>query len=134
MTFGVLVGTIGTQLIATNTRQEMQMMANAKSLMRDREKLDKLDQKIADAIFDLGQAGVYISNLSTYQQRVNDIIKKYADQSDSFLTKDSEGSPQVAVVITALRDMNQAYKRFIAGGRTDGFDVFSQKYKDTLGI
>lgn len=80
LTFGVLVGTIGTQLIATNTRREMQMMANAKSLMRDREKLDKLDQEIANTIFDLGQAGVYVSNLSAYQQRVNDIISKYADQ------------------------------------------------------
>lgn len=114
VTFGVLVGTIGTQLVATNTRLELQMMANAKSLQRDRDKLDKLDQDIADTIFDLGEAGVYISNLSAYQQRVNDIIDKYAQGGDSFLVKNSDTAPQVAVIITALWDMNQAYKRFIA--------------------
>jgi hypothetical protein len=33
-----------------------------------------------------------------------------------------------------LWDMNQAYKRFIASSNTNGFDAFSRKYKDSLGI
>lgn len=53
VTFNVLMGTIGTQIVTSSVRQELAVMTNSKALMRDREKLDQLDQDIADTLFDL---------------------------------------------------------------------------------
>ncbi len=53
VTFGVLMESLGKQLIATSARQELQVMTNSKALIRDRQKLDKLDQSIADTLFEL---------------------------------------------------------------------------------
>lgn len=134
VTFNVLMSTIGTQIISSSARQEIAVMVNSKALMRDREKLDQLDQDISDTLFDLGQAGAFIANLQEYQQRASAIIKKYADQDGSFIEITGEPSPSASELIGGLWDLNQAYKRFIAEDKTDGFDVFSEKHGDTLWI
>lgn len=77
LTFSVLMGTIGTQIVATSARQELQVMTNSKALMRDWEKLDKLDQDIADTLLELGQAGVFVANVEDYKTRIKDIFDEY---------------------------------------------------------
>lgn len=134
LTFTVLMSTIGSQLVGSTVRQEIQTLTNAKAIIRDRDKLDKLDQTIADTLFDLGQAWAYINNTSDYQQRIVSIIDRYSTGSDAFLEKTWTPSSSATTLITALWDLNQAYKRFIAAGKTDEFDAFSQEYSDSLGI
>ena len=109
-------------------------MTNAEALMRDREKLDQLDQDISDTLFDLGQAGMFIANTQDYQQRIKDIIDNYAQKQDSFIQVSGQPSASAADMIAALRDMNQAYKRFIASGKTDGFISFSRKHSEKAGF
>lgn len=109
-------------------------MTNAKALMRDWEKLDDLDQQISHTLFDLGQAGAFISNIQEYRQRVKAIYEKYANKDGAFITMTGEPPTSASTLIGALWDLNQAYKRFIATDHTDGFNVFSAKYKDSLGI
>lgn len=134
VTFGVMMESIGKQLIATSVRQELQVMTNSKALMRDRQKLDKVDQGIADTLFEMGQAGVFISNVSGYRQRISDVFKKYGKQEEAFLQVSGDPSTSASAIITALWHINQAYKRFLASSNTDGFDAFNKQYADKLGI
>lgn len=109
-------------------------MTNAKPLIRDRERLTQLDEDISDTLFDLGQAAAFIANVEDYKQRLMSIFATYAKKSDAFISVSGEPTTQAATYIAALWDLNQAYKRFIAVGNTDGFDAFNRKYKDSLGI
>lgn len=45
-----------------------------------------------------------------------------------------EPTSSASEIMAALRDLNQAYKRFIAGGNTNGFNVFMEKHGEKLGI
>lgn len=134
VTFSVLMWTIGKQIVASSARQELQVMVNSKALMRDREKLDQLDQDIADTLFDMGDAWVFIANVQDYKQRIKTVFEKYAQWQDAFIEVTWDPSSSATVLIAALWDLNQAYKRFIAGGNTDWFNVFSEKYWSELGI
>jgi|GEM_PF-5913680 len=93
------MGTIGKQIIASSTRQELQVMTNSKALMRDWEKLDQLDQDIADTLFDMGDAGVFIANVPQYQQRIKDVFNKYGQRSDAFIAVTGEPSTSATAII-----------------------------------
>lgn len=128
------MGTIHTELDSSTTREELEVMTNAKALMRDWKKLEKIDNDIAEAIFELGEAGLYTATPNDYQQKVSEVLKKYGEDESSFMKVTGAPSSAVGTLISALRSLNQSYKRFIAGGYTDAFKAFTAQYKDDPGI
>lgn len=151
LTYNVLVTTVGSRLVKDINRQELLVLKNEKALKRDWDKLNKIDEQIADIIFDLWQKGAYMWSTQEYLKKLDSITDKYAKKNDwssdgssnadgwgedggPFLEKSWSPSLSLVVLIAAIWDMNQWYKRFIAYGDTDAFDAFSEKYEQDFGV
>lgn len=126
--------TIGSKLVKEVNRQEIALLNNAKALKRDRDKLAELDKKISETLFALGKAGAYGGKLKDYNESVQQILDQYSNGDDAFIKKTGSPFASAATLITALWDLNQAYKRFLADGETDVFRVLSIKYNTSMGM
>lgn len=103
-----------------DSRKNLGIIFQSPALMRDRQKVDVLDQHIANTMLDLGNAGVFINKWmkSGFPTRIREIMTKYSTGTNAFLAQAQGTTSSTApmVILQSLRTMNQDMKTYIAFG------------------
>lgn len=145
---------ITVEAVFLDSRKSVWVLFQSEAIMRDWQKVDRLDQSITNTLLDLWNAGVFVRLWFKpwFKERIVEILKKYNSGDTPVIDINPDTySTQPANILWALRRMNQNIKTLISFGNLqendekwntkyiidhtflDGQLSFSQAFKDSIG-
>lgn len=145
---------ITVEAVFLDSRKSVGVLFQSEAIMRDWQKVDRLDQSITNTLLDLWNAWVFVRLWfkAWFKERIVEILKKYNSGDNPVIDINPDTySTQPANILWALRRMNQNIKTLISFGNLqendekwntayiidhtflDGQLSFSQAFKDAIG-
>lgn len=145
---------ITTEAVALDSWKSIGLLFQSNSLLRDWQKIDRVDQSVTNTLLDLGNAWVFIRLWFKpgLQERIKSILEKYSTGNNPVIAIEPNAySTQPMKILWALRRMNQNIKTIIVYWNINSTDEdgtqhyiinhkylnkqiqFSDAFKETIG-
>ncbi len=128
---GYVTSLITTEAVALDSWKSIGLLFQSTSLLRDWQKIDRVDQSVTNTLLDLGNAGVFIrlGFRPGLEERIKSILEKYSTGNNPIITIEPNAySTQPMKLLWALRRINQNIKTIIVYGNISSTDEDGVKH------